>query len=200
MLFRSYGNDELALFGGLTRVSVSKLLKASDGKRAASSMNRPPSSPRDHDVKTSADSPDIHPSLLEYLSTVPIDSDHTQTSTDSSVHSPGFAPMESLPYIASEQHDIQQPLGQPSGAIVPSMSQQSYIPPILPQNAVYAFTPGFDNYAMEEDSRGPLVDPGMMMIGDSGMDEQWISFMRDSGLLKWNSYDSGLAFYSQPGV
>ena len=29
-----------------------------------------------------------------------------------------------------------------------------------------------------------LVDLGMMMTGEFGMDEQWISFMRDSGLLQ----------------
>jgi len=194
-----YGNDELALFGGLTRVSVSKLLKTGGGKEPASSINRPPSSPRDNDSKTSASSPDIHPSLLEYLLTVPIDSDHTPTSVESSVHSPDFAPMDPLSYIASERHDIQQPFDQPSGAIVPSMSQESYIPPILPPNAAYAFTSEFNDYSMEEDSREPS-DLGMMIGGDSGMDEHWISFMRDSGFLKWNLDESGLGFYSQTSV
>lgn len=28
-----------------------------------------------------------------------------------------------------------------------------------------------------------LTDLGMMMNGDSGMDEQWMSFMRESGIL-----------------
>ena len=185
-----YGDDELALFGGLTRVSVSKLLKTGGGKGPASSVDRPPSSPHDNDPKTSTNSPDIHPSLLEYLSTVPIDSDHPQSSVESSVHSPDFPPMDSLPHIASEWHDIQQPLGQP----VPSMSQESFIPPILPQNAAYAFKPEFSDYGMEEDSQEPPVDLGMMMIGDSGMDEQWISFMKASGLLKWNPDDSGSGF------
>lgn len=33
-----------------------------------------------------------------------------------------------------------------------------------------------------------LMDMGMMVSGESGMDEHWISFMRGSGLLEPNAY------------
>jgi len=38
---------------------------------------------------------------------------------------------------------------------------------------------------METDSpeNSQLRDMGMMVSGESGMDEQWISFMRDSGIM-----------------
>lgn len=31
-----------------------------------------------------------------------------------------------------------------------------------------------------------LMDMGMMVSGESGMDEQWISFMRESGIMDSN--------------
>lgn len=35
-----------------------------------------------------------------------------------------------------------------------------------------------------------LMDMGMMVSGESGMDEQWMSFMRESGLMDPNTYAS----------
>jgi len=43
-----------------------------------------------------------------------------------------------------------------------------------------------------------LVDLGMMMTGESGMDEQWISFMRDSGLLQIDGNGIGTYTSSPP--
>lgn len=43
-----------------------------------------------------------------------------------------------------------------------------------------------------------LVDLGMMMTGESGMDEQWMSFMRDSGLLQIDG--NGMTFMDHQGV
>jgi len=40
-----------------------------------------------------------------------------------------------------------------------------------------------NNYHNHAESQDNLVGLGMMMTGESGMDEQWMSFMRDSGLL-----------------
>jgi len=43
---------------------------------------------------------------------------------------------------------------------------------------------------MESDSPGntQLMDMGMMVSGESGMDEHWISFMRGSGLMEPSTY------------
>lgn len=52
---------------------------------------------------------------------------------------------------------------------------------------------------IKADPDNSLVDLGMMMNGESGMDEQWISFMRDSGFLQGSGTD-GLTTFGSSSV
>lgn len=75
----------------------------------------------------------------------------------------------------------------------PPLSNQCYMDgSFAPQNMPFASTPEYDNFMIKSDSPENLVDLGMMMTGDSGMDEQWMSFMRDSGLLDGSLSGSGM--------
>ncbi|KAF7355229.1 Zn(2)-C6 fungal-type domain-containing protein [Mycena sanguinolenta] len=117
-----YGEDELALFGGQTRVMVSKLVsrkaKGKD-KDQASKESHPPTVPSTSSASTpSTMSDDVHPSLVDYLSL--------------------FPPAES-------------------------------------------FSVPLDRYYVDPDTPPKdLSHLGMLMAGDSGIDEQWNAFMKKS--------------------
>uniref|UniRef100_A0A8H8CL84 Xylanolytic transcriptional activator regulatory domain-containing protein n=1 Tax=Psilocybe cubensis TaxID=181762 RepID=A0A8H8CL84_PSICU len=209
-----YGDDELALFGGQTRVLVSKLLskymktrkqsQSSSSSAPASSVSSPSS--EESRVTPSVDlSREVHPSLVEYLAMYP-------PSNAPSRHSPGndgsVNNLASNPNInPASSTSIDQSAYRSTSNSVDQSSYQSWHPPSL-------FTPlapeTFTNIASEfqpftstnqfdlnrhappvETKAGPtdtsLVDLGMMMTGESGIDEQWMSFMRDSGFLQADS-------------
>ncbi|KAF8076284.1 fungal-specific transcription factor domain-containing protein [Lyophyllum atratum] len=186
-----YGDDELALFGGQTRVLVSKLLnnKSAARKRPAS----PGTSVHGGDSERTETTPDVHPSLVEYLSNIPLGFTNTP--------SPEQMPLSpTVDYGTFQQHGQYVPvqevpsLWQPSASFAttpisrPNYSDSSSsIPPDIP------FAP-YGNLAMKSDSPENLVDLGMMMTGDSGMDQQWMSFMRDSGLLEGNMNNLGPSY------
>jgi len=44
-------------------------------------------------------------------------------------------------------------------------------------------TSGSEDIQTDSPENSQLLDMGMMVSGESGMDEQWISFMRDSGIM-----------------
>ncbi|KAG5644077.1 hypothetical protein DXG03_009167 [Asterophora parasitica] len=182
-----YGEDELALFGGQTRVLASKLLKKI-ANRPASGQSTPSSSSSDKSPTDPA--PDVHPSLVEYLSNIP-----------SSYSSPSESPTQasaSLTTAFSQQHIFQQndqfipppdirrppPLSFPASPVTDNSHAYFTAPP----DFYYSSISDFGNFEMKSDSESPenLVDLGMMLTGDSGMDEQWMSFMRESGLLEGN--------------
>ncbi|CAK5275690.1 unnamed protein product [Mycena citricolor] len=174
---QDYGEDELALFGGQTRILVSKLIsrkKQENTSREAvspsshSGMQMTPTPSSSLSSPASDAMPDVHPSLVDYLSL--------------------FAPTPQTP---------EYPMGINSASIVDHEMQ------LFPQEA----TPGFSypDYGqgytdimtgtlpdrMQYDVQ-PVPDPrdlsdmGFFMSGDAGIDEQWKSFMKKSfsGLLE----------------
>lgn len=245
-----YGEDELALFGGQTRVLVSRLL--SQSKRAAkrsssassSTTTSTNSSPHlNHNESrpgtsgtTTLEPADVHPSLVEYLSMFP----PPQNNTPSPPHVPDDQSYTPYPNLNSQQcHSPDQeesptfrpPNPQevpthaypnwphwPEQGMLYSNSQQGdgysqhshrHSFSSFKQQPQHQFgqlpTPGLDSF---NHSAGPshlAGEPGqsnlsdlMMFTGESGMDQQWMSFMRDSGFLDpATRYPQG--FGSQPG-
>ncbi|KAG2754657.1 hypothetical protein P692DRAFT_20950168 [Suillus brevipes Sb2] len=184
------GDDELAMFGGQTRVLVTKILSQQNHKKALSSVPSSaadpsqstmgtPSSPEDRN-SPSESIPDVHPMLVEFLKTLPPSSMphptlgtgdasttfQTQWDAFSLPPPPGFMTPGSAPPIYSS------PVPQTSNPV--SSFQNS-----LPQSNLYPTSVSVDD---------DLAD--LLLYGESGMDERWRSFMRDSGI--WDgsqSYD-----------
>ncbi|KAL0949720.1 hypothetical protein HGRIS_009759 [Hohenbuehelia grisea] len=205
-----YAEDELAIFGGQTRILLSKILsrRGKQKHRESSSSNSSPSpsassitagvtpTPDTHASPTMGDSvPDVHPSLVEYLTYLPA-SPFAPGAPDASlpdiIHAtPSTRPIESNtmaldspftqnPYPTASQDVLWQPPTQTPGPgfFAPTALNaggQTSVP--YPVNGQTMF-PAFDNQ-----SGSNLADLGMMMSGESGIDEQWLSFMRDSGFL-----------------
>ncbi|KAG6837547.1 hypothetical protein H0H93_007728 [Arthromyces matolae] len=187
-----YGDDELALFGGQTRVLVSKLLKKSSARQKL------PSTPTtDSAAASPTDStPDVHPSLVEYLSNIPLEHVNNPASP---IQLSDSGPLSYTPQTTYELDGAYAPRNQDmQSAWTPSANFTNSPPPqqqpavytdnssVLPApNMLFGTMPIYGNYAMKDESHENLVqDLGMMMAGDSGMDQQWMSFMRESGLLE----------------
>ncbi|KAJ7129786.1 fungal-specific transcription factor domain-containing protein [Mycena epipterygia] len=173
-----YGEDELALFGGQTRVMVSKLISKKKNKdqnpkesffspsmTSTSSVSTPSTS---SPTPASEPIPDVHPSLVEYLSLFP---------------------------PAQYTQDFQQPAAE--NVYQQPMAEQSAPPSSIPYGYDQAFfdeamslpLPDRSSYFVDPDTPPKdLSDLGMMMAGDSGIDEQWKAFMKKSfsGLLDEN--------------
>lgn len=187
-----YGDDELALFGGQTRVLLSKLLINRGVNRRTSTASPIPPTPNpvspsaDSDVVASPvtdQSVDIHPSLVEFLSsslpTQNLGSNHSTSSVPNNTSSYNVQGTSQL--HASEQGMSMQSWQLPltfTGA-VPGTSADHIYP--NSSNSVG------DRYPSKQVESAPplgqVEDFGMMMTGESGMDEQWMAFMRDSGFL-----------------
>lgn len=194
-----YGEDELALFGGQTRVLLSKIMvkrginrkpypPSNNGVSSPASTdfsNTTASTPLEHpkDSPSPSDSLDVHPSLVEYLSLLP-PSQHPSYSPPHEFHKPSFPEPLSTYGMPNEEVYYGQ-LHYPTSNL-PSASQFG----------VANGTSSFFNDFSEPSAFGPstyqppnstpdpkLLDFGMMMTGDSGMDEHWKSFMRESGLI-----------------
>lgn len=209
-----YGDDELALFGGQTRVLVTKLLNSSNKKRKTTSTSTTvstPSSDSSESRATSVSAPDptreVHPSLVEYLSMFPPLNISCQSSPDSGFRTPTEIPdsvsMPSNQPEVDQQNNWQNWMPPTLFTPLPSAtynninSQLSSLPPSGSASGQY---PAMDNTQSEllmdikvDPSDSSLVDLGMMMTGESGMDEQWMSFMRDSGILQMNN---GIPLYT----
>ncbi|KAF8913807.1 hypothetical protein CPB84DRAFT_1811319 [Gymnopilus junonius] len=203
-----YGDDELALFGGQTRVLVSKLLsnshKPRQQSRSSSASVSSVSSDSESRLTPSHDSahhPDtsreVHPSLVEYLSMFPPPNISPRSPDDGS----GPANTSITSGLALDQQD--QALWQ---SLPPTPSLFTPLAPETFNNITSELSPfsGTNFYEQMErptgveiktDPDNSLVDLGMMMTGESGMDEQWMSFMRDSGLLQ-GAGNNGLATFA----
>ncbi|KAF8165443.1 fungal-specific transcription factor domain-containing protein [Crassisporium funariophilum] len=194
-----YGDDELALFGGQTRVLVSRLLTSSRKQRKPSSSSTSVSSPSsDSDSRGTPSTEtghDVHPSLVEYLSTFP-------PPAISSAEEVGLPQMTAKhmyesppgPYAPSQETDIHEQQNtwsnwQTSSSYTPSphdtfRNMTSEPSPFFTNNQLLNQPISSADMDVKVDQNGnSLVDLGMMMTGESGMDEQWMSFMRESGLL-----------------
>ncbi|GAW07666.1 hypothetical protein LENED_009673 [Lentinula edodes] len=190
---RDYGDDELALFGGQTRVLFSKLLllqRSKQKNQTESFVNTPIStsdsdSPAPSDATDSKDNspetlPDVHPSLVEYISLLP----------------PSQHPRSPPPESAMEQF-YTNPFAQTS---FPNSQMQNLLislPDVPSQVSNEQSFPRFfsdlGDFSMGTFTAEPTVMNGTasagdlmnldLMMTDSGIDQQWRSFMRDSGLL-----------------
>jgi len=146
-----YGDDELALFGGQTRVLFSHLLRAKDSTRTP---NKAPS-PNSGEGSTSGEMlTDVHPSLVEYLSLLPASDLSRSTPTNES----GTA------YDSIDTSAVQHPY--------PTSISEPNIGPIFQLS---------DN----QSDAISYADFGMI-TGDSVIDDQWRSFLRESGVLDRN--------------
>ncbi|KAF4619863.1 hypothetical protein D9613_005134 [Agrocybe pediades] len=210
-----YGDDELALFGGQTRVLVSRLLSCPSNKSRKASQSQPqpqsqsssstavssPSSDGDSRSTPSNDAArEVHPSLVEYLSMFPPPTSSSKGSSDMTNASlPSNPPVTTEP---TDPHSTWQNWSSPSSS--------SLFTPLNPEtyaNISNEF-PNFSNSAFTEEpvelktdpSDASLVDLGMMMTGESGMDEQWMSFMRDSGFLQMDGSGNGPNMYNTSGL
>ena len=205
-----YGDDELALFGGQTRVLVSKLLSNSHKPRQqsrSSSSSASVSSDSESRLTPSNDSshhPDtsreVHPSLVEYLSMFP-----PSTATHRNFEDQTPLTNSSVPALHQDQPDHalwQNPLPTPSLFTPLPPETFSSITSELSPFSPTTFYEQMERPAAAEIKADPdnsLVDLGMMMNGESGMDEQWISFMRDSGFLQGSGTD-GLTTFGSSSV
>ncbi|KAG2047430.1 hypothetical protein BDR06DRAFT_963916 [Suillus hirtellus] len=183
------GDDELTMFGGQTRVLVTKILSQQNRKKVPSSVPRSAADPPQSTTSTpsvsddgSPDSvPDVHPTLVEFLKTHPPSlMPHPTLGTGNA-----FTTFQnqwdafSLPPPLEFTTPGSAPVIYPSPIPQTSESVSSFQSP-LPQSNL------FDPTSMRVDD--DLAD--LLLSGESGMDERWRSFMRDSGI--WDgsqSYD-----------
>lgn len=204
-----YGDDELALFGGQTRVLVSKLLNSSKKTRrqsassAAASLSSPSSEGDTRGTPSNDVSREVHPSLVEYLAMFPPSNAPSRSSSDG--HKNTMEGESTLPIFASEPQQEQYQMW-------PNWAPPSLFTPLPMEtfsNITTELTPFSNNESSSTAETAPveiktdpsdvsLVDLGMMMTGESGMDEQWISFMRDSGLLQIDGNGMGMYTLSPP--
>ncbi|KAH7916204.1 fungal-specific transcription factor domain-containing protein [Hygrophoropsis aurantiaca] len=190
------GEDELALFGGQTRILVSKILSQKDRRRKQTASTSTPSSEtpqspastpatqsdEGHSPASSDHIPDIHPSLMDYLSTLPPPS---ATPTVQNGATPDFSQFLSL---QSSQFNMQVDEPYPNSAAASASTSPFAQSPV---NTLFdeSFMPVYSGANMFESSSRATENPvsstdfGLMMGGESGMDEQWMSFMRESGIL-----------------
>ncbi|KAG7097069.1 hypothetical protein E1B28_004456 [Marasmius oreades] len=163
-----YGDDELALFGGQTKVVFSKLLASQSKRRKKPTASTASSPSGDIDLPAAesetSNSPglpealqEVHPSLLEWFSLLP----------------------------PSQQPHAFQPVAQPS---MPSFfSQPTDFPTNLSYNGQESQNPNYAGVMSPDQSYETLqdndMDLGMVMSGNAGIDEQWKSLMRNSGIL-----------------
>lgn len=209
-----YGEDELALFGGQTRVLVSRILSQSQRNNRKSSSGTGSTSPSaasspsrsDSNGRLPSNEADIHPSLVDYLSMFPppkgspspsqtySEPNYPEQATLDTSHSQ--SPLSILPTQSASQGDnlwSPQWSGWPNQNSVYGPEQSNQYP--QPGATFSAFSqlhptslPSAPSFNMETDqfsaesSQVNFVDL-MMLTGESGIDEQWVSFMRDSGFL-----------------
>ncbi|KIK99256.1 hypothetical protein PAXRUDRAFT_822949 [Paxillus rubicundulus Ve08.2h10] len=181
-------DDELAMFGGQTRILVSKILSqqgrmnvhttsASMPGPARSSASSPTSM---SDESQSPESiPEVHPSLVEYLSMLP-----PPTLVNSPAVSAGAVPAQ---FQFNQNSPLQffintTPL--PSG----TLSQHPFLSTSTPVAFDQEFMKGFSDTdffgsPVPEAMPNTLGDLELMLSGESGMDERWMAFMRESGVL-----------------
>ncbi|KAG1755802.1 hypothetical protein EDB19DRAFT_1663041 [Suillus lakei] len=185
------GDDELAMFGGQTRVLVTKILSQQNRKKVRSSVSLSAADPSQSTTSTPAASddgnspsdsiPDVHPTLVEFLKMLPPSSmPHPTTGTgDASTTSQNqwdaFCLPPQLEFMTPSPAPViyPSPIPQASNSVPDSSFQNS-----LPQSNL------FDPMSITVDD--DLAD--LYLSGVSGIDERWKSFMRDSGI--WDGSQS----------
>ncbi|KAF5369994.1 hypothetical protein D9758_001145 [Tetrapyrgos nigripes] len=181
-----YGDDELSLFGGRTKVVFSKLLSRrkpklnhhSTSSEVASPAPSDGSDPKDHPASPAESLPDVHPSLVEYLSLLPANQ-HPHSSTTMNTGDEVITSFPSMMY--STPPPLEGTCYSPMMMDLSNNDTSMYGDFQSQNSGVSMF--GAEAMNMPNSSAGPLLDLGIMMSADAGIDEQWKAFMRDSGLL-----------------
>ncbi|EAU84699.2 hypothetical protein CC1G_00218 [Coprinopsis cinerea okayama7 len=204
-----YGEDELALFGGQTKVLVSKMLsqyRKRKGRSSSSSSALPtsastPSTSGSEPDTMASPTADVHPRLVEYLSMYP-PSNHS--SPPHSDLTPDHMPQNiQLPEKMTEYQQCEHYEPPPnqdyswwdqgqtstgSAPVNPVNGLPHYYSDPMANPSGAAMPPNFglmgQAYSQGGSNISQLADLGMMMTGDLVMDQQWLSFMRDSGVLE----------------
>jgi len=192
------GDDELALFGGQTRILVTRLLSANKKKKKTVASSSVPCSASPSPLteseslcgsSASADGslPEVHPSLVEYLSTFPPPSNppsnaDTPCSTQASLVPVNPSDHYSDSWLSTTSDTFpttylyQQRISDSALVLIPGGMTSG-------QQQFAVDTSGPEDIQIDSSENSQLLDMGMMVSGESGMDEQWISFMRDSGIM-----------------
>lgn len=188
------GEDELAMFGGQTRVLVSKILSQQKRKKvqtspasfspadlSQSTASTPPASDDSHSP-SSESIPEVHPTLVEFLQMLP------PSSMSLAPTSTGDATFQHQGNVLPPMFEFMSPgfvppiFSSPATHTPDLMSSSSFQNPSLTQPNLVDAT----NIKVDDD----ITELGNFLSGDSGMDERWKLFMRDSGI--WDgaqSYD-----------
>jgi hypothetical protein len=200
------GDDELTMFGGQTRVITSKLLssrsqKGTHSQSASPSPSAQSGSEGDAAHVSAEQTPDVHPALMEYLSMFPVGNNSSNTShpPDFDYHH-DFAALPSFQELGYTAQDNQMQVSwePPSSSMTTSPSAPDYSSPQSSSDTAsfmpFAPQSDFGTTQSNNDFNGGNLfdfDLGMMISSDTGMDEQWTSFMRDTGLLDRSLIGSG---------
>ncbi|KAF9247205.1 fungal-specific transcription factor domain-containing protein [Melanogaster broomeanus] len=181
-------DDELAMFGGQTRILVSRILSQQGHRKVDASppsMHGPavfpvnsPSPVFDESPSSPESVPDVHPSLVEYLSMFP-----PPTLTGSPSMNAGFAQSQFNPNAFMPSSVTCAPLASTENA-----SQPAFVPATTPAPFGQEFMETFPDIEFSDVSPSQPVpdtlgDLELMLSGESGMDDRWIAFMRESGVL-----------------
>lgn len=183
------GMDELALFGGQTRVLITKTSsQTSTGRQmrpkqmdsmknpsSSSSRVSPPSTPGpDSDVF-----PDIHPSLVQYMSLLPQET----LAADFTGHpvpnfNPQFAEQVAFNGVVPAAWNTQLPGGHLQNEMIASTSSGSAVNDTNSFDLLQEFYQNAPVTTINTWGSNDLTDLGQMMNIVSDIDEQWMSFMK----------------------
>ncbi|KZP32860.1 hypothetical protein FIBSPDRAFT_924875 [Athelia psychrophila] len=203
------GTDELALFGGQTRVLVSKSLPqkydptqpihlhTSSVGHLANSEHASQSNSQQEDVNMR----NVPSSLLQYIDLFPPPAFTAELAPEPDLNPDLNGQSQSLngipldgvsqfthAYTNAQVSDYSDTQRRADASISPSQYQASTefaYDPALFDPSQHEFQENFFTNTCAPDALGrdDYLELGMMMNGDSGMDEQWLAFMRDSGLM-----------------
>jgi len=180
------GVDELAVFGGQTQILVSKILSQQSRRKAQASSPSisvsaasSPSTTSEEGYTPSDPVPEVHPSLVEYLSMLP----------PPTVTSPPAIGVCS----ASNQFNFDPKLAFQSDTFTHSLpamtsgssSQQTFGSTSLPSAFDEQFTRDFADAELfgssssEEAIANSFENIELFMTSESGIDERWVALMQD---------------------
>jgi hypothetical protein len=193
-------NDELALFGGQTQVIVSKLLSSRlpKGTQSRSASKSPPAQDNWESDSTFASAeqiPDVHPSLVEYVSMFPseyIDNGSTISQPTNFNQQQVIATLSTHQTPTMQEKENTQNSWSTSSNFTDSTSLPSYSSSSFPAIFTPELQSGIGPIKSKEGFYGGNVFELGMMTSDTGMDDPWTSFMRDTGLLDGGLIGSGL--------
>jgi hypothetical protein len=169
------GVDELAVFGGQTQILVSKIL-SQQGRRSqgsppsvSASAASSPSTFSEDSLTHSDPVPEVHPSLVEYLSMLPPPAGPSPKAINASAVTTQFNFNPNPAY------------GMPSMTSGPS-PQHTFVPTPSPSAFGEEFPRNFADANFFGPSSPMEAIPNnfdVLMSGESGMDERWLAFMQD---------------------